>query len=295
MSSSYLFDVTTDTFDRYVLENSFHKPVLVDFWADWCAPCKALLPVLTSIADSYAGELLLAKVNCDQEAQLSERFGIRSLPTVVLFKDGQPVEGFAGIQTESAIRELLVPHIGAVPEAVAAEEPEPIDPAAQATALLEAGAAAEGIPLLQQAIADESSDALLLLLARALAETGELKDAEQVLGAISKPEAHKKAINDLNTQLVFLKQAVDFPAAELLTHRLASDPHDSEAAYQLAILSLARQDYESALGGLLSLMQSDRSYADGVAQKTLMQVFDLLGAADPVAIQYRRKLYQLLY
>ena len=111
MSSPYLFDATTDTFDRYVLENSFHKPVLVDFWADWCAPCKALFPVLEKIVDSYEGELLLAKVNCDVEVGLTERFGIRSLPTVVLFKDGQPVEGFAGVQPEGAIRDLLAPHV----------------------------------------------------------------------------------------------------------------------------------------------------------------------------------------
>jgi len=294
MSSPYLFDVTTDTFDRYVLENSFHKPVLVDFWADWCAPCKALLPTLTAITDSYAGELLMAKVNCDEEAALSERFGIRSLPTVVLFKDGQPVEGFAGIQPESAIRELLVPHIGAVPAAPAAA-PEPSDPAAHATELLASGAAAEAITVLQQAIAEQSSDALLLLLARALAETGELDDAEQVLGAISKPDAHKQAITELRTRLVFQRQAAELPAAELLTHRLAKDPGDSEAAYQLAITSLGRQEYDTAMGGLLALMQSDRGYADGIAQKTLMQVFDLLGAASPLTIQYRRKLYQILY
>ena len=122
MSSPYLFDATTDTFDRYVLENSFHKPVLVDFWADWCAPCKALFPVLEKIVDSYQGELLLAKVNCDTEVGLTERFGIRSLPTVVLFKDGQPVEGFAGVQPEAAIRELLAPHVA---EPQPEEEAEP--------------------------------------------------------------------------------------------------------------------------------------------------------------------------
>ena len=135
MSSPYLFDATTDTFDRYVLENSFHKPVLVDFWADWCAPCKALFPVLEKIVDSYQGELLLAKVNCDVEVGLTERFGIRSLPTVVLFKDGQPVEGFAGIQTESAIRELLTPHV-AEPQAEEETAPEG-DLASQAQALID--------------------------------------------------------------------------------------------------------------------------------------------------------------
>jgi putative thioredoxin len=94
-----------------VIENSFHKPVLVDFWAEWCAPCKALMPMLAKIAEGYQGELLLAKINCDVEQQVVAQFGIRSLPTVVLFKDGQPVDGFAGAQPESAIRAMLEPHV----------------------------------------------------------------------------------------------------------------------------------------------------------------------------------------
>ena len=107
----YIFDVTDASFDQLVLENSFHKPVLVDFWAEWCAPCKALMPLLAKIAESYQGELLLAKVNSDIEQQTVMRMGIRSLPTVVLFKDGQPVDGFAGAQPESAIRAMLEPHV----------------------------------------------------------------------------------------------------------------------------------------------------------------------------------------
>lgn len=111
----YIFDVTGANFEQLVIENSFHKPVLVDFWADWCAPCKALMPLLAQIAESYQGELLLAKVNCDVEQDIVMRFGIRSLPTVVLFKDGQPVDGFAGAQPESQIRALLEPHVKASP------------------------------------------------------------------------------------------------------------------------------------------------------------------------------------
>ena len=110
MSQASIFDVTADTFDRLVLERSFDKPVLVDFWAPWCVPCKALLPALLNITASHAGKLLLAKVNCDEQAALTERFGIRSLPTVVLFRNGQPVDGFAGIQPESDIRATLEPH-----------------------------------------------------------------------------------------------------------------------------------------------------------------------------------------
>src|SRR5690606_41820974 len=105
--SPHIFAVTGATFAQLVIENSRHKPVLVDFWADSCAPCQALMPMLASITESFGGELLLAKVNCDADVFLTERFGIRSLPTVVLFKDGQPVDGFAGIQPESAIRAML--------------------------------------------------------------------------------------------------------------------------------------------------------------------------------------------
>ena len=108
---SYSFDVTSADFDRLVVQASFDQPVLVDFWAEWCAPCKALMPMLAKIAESYQGELLLAKINCDVEQQVVAQFGIRSLPTVVLFKDGQPVDGFAGAQPESAIRAMLEPHV----------------------------------------------------------------------------------------------------------------------------------------------------------------------------------------
>src|SRR5690554_4990766 len=112
MQQENIFDVTgADNFDLQVLEQSHHQPVLVDFWADWCAPCKALMPLLEKITADYQGELLLAKVNCDVEHEIVARFGVRSLPTVVLFKDGQPVDGFAGAQPESDIRQMLAKHL----------------------------------------------------------------------------------------------------------------------------------------------------------------------------------------
>ena len=293
MSSPYLFDATTDTFDRYVLENSFHKPVLVDFWADWCAPCKALFPVLEKIVDSYQGELLLAKVNCDVEVGLTERFGIRSLPTVVLFKDGQPVEGFAGIQTESAIRELLTPHV-AEPQAEEETAPEG-DLASQAQALIDAGQAQEAIALLQPALQDETDDNLLLLLARALLADGQLDDADKVLQAIQQKDQHKQTLSALKAQLSFARQTTDLPPRDKLQTRLSSDAGDSEARYQLALLDLTAGNSDTALAALLELLQRDRGWGDGAAQKTLLQVFDALGGEHPLTVQYRRKLYQALY
>ncbi len=291
-SSPHVFDVTEATFDRYVLENSFHKPVLVDFWAEWCAPCKALMPVLAAITDSYAGELLLAKVDCDQQAGLSERFGIRSLPTVVLFKDGQPVDGFAGIQPESAIRAILEPHLGAAPEAVA--EPE-ADLATVAGALLDEGQAAQAIALLQPAIGEQPEDALLVLLGRALAMDGQLDAAGQVLDAVKDKEAHKAALAGARAHLAFLRQAVGMPPRGELEQRLKQNADDSEATCQLAIVDLSQQRYEQALDALLGLFQRDRGYADGSPHRTLLEVFNVLGSEHPLAIQYRRKLYQILY
>lgn len=292
--SPHIFDVTSDTFDQLVIENSHHKPVLVDFWAEWCAPCKALMPMLANITESLGGELLLAKVNCDDEVFLTERFGIRSLPTVVLFKDGQPVDGFTGIQPESAIRAMLEPHVS-IPDDTGNSDDSAEDVEASVSALLEAGQPEQAISLLQQAMAEETSDPLLLLLARALVDTRQYGDAETVLNSIQDQDSHKQAIAGLRAGLGFARQTVDLPEVAELQQRLASNPADSEARYQLAIRQLARGQHEAALQGLLQLMQSDRSYADNSPQRTLLQAFEVLGNDHPLSIGYRRRLYQLLY
>lgn len=284
----YIFDVTSANFDQLVIQNSFHKPVLVDFWADWCAPCKSLMPLLAQIAESYQGELLLAKVNCDVEQDIVMRFGIRSLPTVVLFKDGQPLDGFAGAQPESAIRQMLEQHVQ--PPAAPAANPLEAAQAAFAESRF-ADAEAQLKALLSE---DNSNAAALILYARCLAERGELGEAETVLGAV-KGDEHKQALAAAKAQLTFLRQAADLPDAAALKTRLAADANDDEAAYQLAVQQLARQQYEAAMDGLLRLFQRNRDYADGLPRKTLVQVFDLLGNEHPLVTTYRRKLANLLY
>ncbi|VXB22529.1 Thioredoxin [Pseudomonas sp. 8AS] len=285
----YIFDISgAASFEQLVIENSFHKPVLVDFWAEWCAPCKALMPLLAKITEEYRGELLLAKVNCDIEQDIVARFGIRSLPTVVLFKNGQPVDGFAGAQPESAIREMLKPH-------VAEPAPQAADPMETAQALFAEGRIAEAESLLKQVLTENNENAAALILyARCLAERGELGEAEAVLGAV-KGDEHKQALAGAKAQLTFLRQAADLPDSAELKSRLAQDGNDDEATYQLAIQQLARQQYEAALDGLLRLFVRNRSYAEGITHKTLLQVFDLLGNDHPLVTLYRRKLYQAIY
>lgn len=285
----YIFDVSgAASFEQLVIENSFHKPVLVDFWAEWCAPCKALMPMLAKIAEEYRGELLLAKVDCDVEQDIVMRFGIRSLPTVVLFKDGQPVDGFAGAQPESAIREMLKPHVA---------EPAPLaaDPMEAAQALFAEERFADAESLLKQILTEDNENgAALILYARCLAERGELGEAEAVLNAV-KGDEHKQALAGAKAQLTFLRQAASLPDGAELKSRLAQNAEDDEAAYQLAIQQLARQQYEAALDGLLKLFVRNRNYAEGLPHKTLLQVFDLLGNDHPLVTLYRRKLYQAIY
>ncbi|PPV33759.1 thioredoxin [Ectopseudomonas oleovorans] len=287
--SPYIFDISgAANFEQLVIENSFHKPVLVDFWAEWCAPCKALMPMLAKITEEYAGELLLAKVNCDIEQDIVMRFGIRSLPTVALFKNGQPVDGFAGAQPEAAIREMLKPH-------VAEPAPAAADPMETAQALFAEGRFADTEALLKQVLTEDNENAAALILyARCLAERGELGEAETVLNAV-KGDEHKQALAGAKAQLTFLRQAVDLPDAATLKSRLAQNAEDDEALYQLAVQQLARQQYEAALDGLLKLFVRNRSYSDGLPHKTLLQVFDLLGGDHPLVTTYRRKLYQAIY
>ena len=284
----YIFDVTTATFDQAVIENSFHKPVLVDFWAEWCAPCKALMPLLAQIAESYQGELLLAKVDCEAEQDIVARFGIRSLPTVVLFKDGQPVDGFAGAKPESEIRALLEPHVQLPP-------PADEDPLEQAQALFAEGRISEAEAMLVTLLGEDNTNAAALILyARCLAERGELGEAQTVLDAV-KSDAHKAALAGAKAQITFLRQAADLPDTADLKARLAQNPQDDEAAYQLAVQQLARQQYDAALEGLLKLFIRNRSYNEGLPHKTLLQVFELLGNDHPLVTVYRRKLFAALY
>src|SRR6218665_450076 len=206
----YIFDIAgSASFEQLVIENSFQKPVLVDFWADWCAPCKALMPLLAKITEEYRGELLLAKVNCDIEQDIVARFGIRSLPTVVLFKNGQPVDGFQGAQPESAIRAILEPHVPTPPPLAA-------DPLETAQALFAEGRIGDAENLLREILgADSEKPAALILYARCLAERGELGEAQTVLDAV-KSDAHKQDLAAARAQITFLRQAADLQDAATL-------------------------------------------------------------------------------
>lgn len=286
---AFVFDVAgAEQFEQLVVQNSMHKPVLVDFWAQWCAPCKVLMPVLEKITASYQGELLLAKVDCDVEQDIVARLGVKSLPTVVLFKDGKPVDGFTGAQSEADIRTLLAKYI-----AEPAQQAE--DPLLTAQEFFDSGEFAQAEALLKELLSGaDQQPAALVLFARCLTERGALADAEAVLNSV-KDDEQKHAVAAVRAQLTFLRQAVELPDMADLKTRLGKDANDDEALLQLSIQQLARQKYQPALDNLLQLFIRNRSFADGTAHKTLLQVFELLGTEHPLVTLYRRRLYQALY
>lgn len=287
--NAFVFDVAgAEQFEQLVVQNSLHKPVLVDFWAQWCAPCKVLMPLLEKITASYAGELLLAKVDCDVEQEIVARLGVQSLPTVVLFKDGKPLDGFTGAQSEADIRSMLAKHVA---EPAAVEE----DPVLAAQSLFDNDEFAKAEALLKELLSgDDQQSAALLLYARCLLERGALADAEAVINSVT-DEAHRHAVASVRAQLTFLRQAAELPDMADLKTRLAKDGNDDEALLQLSVQQLARQNYEPALDNLLQLFIRNRDFAEGAAHKALLQVFELLGTEHPLVTLYRRRLYQALY
>jgi putative thioredoxin len=209
---------------------------------------------------------------------------------VVLFKDGQPVDGFSGAQPEPQIRALLEPHV---------QMPEPVDtdadPLENAQSLFAESRFAEAEAILKTLLGEDNTNAAALILyARCLAERGELTEAGAVLDAV-KSDDHKVALAAAKAQLAFLAEAAALPDVADLKTRLAQNPQDDEAAHQLALHQLSRQQYEAALEGLLKLFIRNRGYNEGQPHKTLLQVFDLLGNDHALVTTYRRKLFAALY
>jgi putative thioredoxin len=284
--SSFIFDVTAENFRQVVLETSMSRPVLVDFWAEWCNPCKALMPTLAKLADEYQGKFILAKVNTEQQQQLAAHFGIRSIPCVKLFLNGQMADEFMGALPEAEIRSFLDKHIPRESDGLLV----------QAEQLLLQGDAEGAGALIRQATAiDPGSARVMLANARLLATTGKLDEAEQQIQAMPLEEQNKPEVTALLARLQFDRSTADSPPMEVLQQRLKANPADSEALHQLANHRIMQNDLEGALELLFSLMQQDRAYGDDVARKDMLRIFELLGGQGELVKRYRNRMFNLLH
>lgn len=286
-ASLHSFDATAATFEVDVMARSMTTPVLIDFWAPWCAPCKQLKPVLEKLADEFNGGFVLAKVNSDDEGQLAAMFGIRSLPTVMLMKDGQPVDGFMGAQPEPVLRQFLAQH-GITPAANDDADDDLTD-AVSAPPLDEQIAS-----LREQIAADSEQTELRLDLALALAQIGETDEAGPLLDALPAKLASDDRVRRARATMGFAKLLRDSPPPALLAQRLHSDENDHQARHLLGVHALVAGDPEAALELFIELLKRDRLYADGIAKRTLLDAFVVIDDADLVS-RFRRKMATLLF
>jgi len=282
---------TVENFAAAVVEASNALPVLVDFWAPWCGPCRTLMPVLDRIADDYAGRLVLAKLNVDEQQSVAAHFGVRSIPTVMLFHRGQVAEQFTGVQPEAAIRALLDRHVAAI----ATDSGRASDPIALARAQSRAGDHA-GAAILEQALG-EQPEALPLLVARAELELSQrdVKAASASLATIAAKDPQHPALRSLQARLGFVAAVVAWPDPGTARAAVEADPADSAARHALAAHHVLAGDYATALSEWLELMRRDRGYGDDVARRSLLAVFAMLGSAHELVIGYRRRMASLLH
>ena len=283
---AYILEGTTDNFDRLVLENSRRGLVLVDFWAPWVGPSLRQREILIDLAERHAGRFLLVSVNTDDQKRLAERFGVRSLPSFKLFRHGELVGEFHGVQPEADYPRIVEAYV----------EKQLDETSRQAIATWQAGDPDSALQLLAEA-AVEAPDNLAYpaLMTKILMRQTRYRDAHALLTALPAAAQDAVEIRNLLAHLDFIVTAEDANPREALQESLAATPEDPELRYRFAAVALLQDDLETALETLLSLARSHPSWRSGFARKGMRAVLDRLDPNDAQVARYRRELYRLDY
>ena len=282
--NQWTIDVNEENFELAVLEQSKEVPVLVDFWAEWCGPCKVLGPVLEKLADEYGGEFVLAKVNVDENQNLAGAFGIQGIPAVKLFKDGDLLSEFTGALPEPMLREFLSKFLP-----TAADKQ-----AQQAAALEEQGKAAEATALYQSILESDPNHAKSLLgLGRLAMNAGDIDAALEFLDKISIVADERKEADRLIARLKLHGGAAQDLKA--LRAKVDAEPKNLDARLEFAQALGGVEKYQEALAELLVIVKTDRSFQDDGGRKAMVQIFEVLGSEDPLTDQYRSELAKVLF
>jgi putative thioredoxin len=286
VSDLSVFDATEANFETDVIQASLTTPVLVDFWAAWCGPCKTLGPILEKVVASYDGAVKLAKVDTDAQMQLAAAFGIRSLPTVVLVKDGQMVDGFMGAVPESAVREFLQRHVKPLDENAVedvAAETDDVETPEQAIARLQ-----------QQLATTPDKPEIKLDLALAYMRAGLADSAQTELESLPANLAEDARAKRLRNQLEFSRTLKDAPDEAALRARIEKNPADHEARDLLGARLLAQGETAAGLDEFLTILRAQRGWNDGQAKKRLIAAFGIIDDEELVGT-YRRRMASLLF
>jgi len=281
-----IVDVTNETFPARVLEQSQHTPVLVDYWADWCGPCQMQLPVLRKLAEEYAGKFVLAKVNTDEQRELARAHGIRSLPTMRLYKAGEMVEEILGAQTESTLRILLDRYI----------ERESDKLRAQAMETYRAGEHEAALQMLREArVSEPDNHQLTLDYASLCLQENRLQEVEALLNGLPYDVREAPEAVQLRALLEFAGSVQSSAPLPELEQDVDRNPDDLEARYRLGASYVMHDRMEDALETFMYILQRDRKFRDDIGRKSLLAVFELLGNEGELVASYRRRLFTALH
>ena len=289
-----MIEITIENFEQEVIAASLRQPVLVDFWAPWCGPCKAIGPILEKLEVDYGGGFKLVKINSDEEQQLEGAFGIRSIPTVVLMKNGQPVDGFMGALPEGKVREFLDKHVQALApeeeEEPQVEEPVDTDPDAQLERLREASEA------------DPENDDARFEYVKALLAGGHEAEARHAFAPAAAMAPHVRRIDALGRWLDALSFAASGADMQGLDAQIAANRRDFQARFDRARLLMAQRQWTAAMDELLEILMRDKAWSEDLARKTYIAILEIIEPPkvkvaegqippdDPVVATYRRRL-----
>lgn len=282
-AESWIVDVDAANFEQVVIATSMRRPVLVDFWAPWCAPCKSLGPVLEKLARELDGAFVLAKIDTEKNSELASAFRVQSIPAVMLISGGNVADGFLGVRSEAEVREFLTPHLGAQPEPGQAE----IEAAREHE---QEGELEQAIQLLRGFLRENDDNAPVRIeLARLLIAAERGAEAQKVLAKLTPEEAHSEAVLALRAQLETEGEDLD-----VLRKELDAEPQDIARRIHLGRALIARGNPEEGLEELLEAARRDLTFEDGAARKALIETFELLGSSHPLTNEFRQRLSVLI-
>ena len=282
-------ETTTRTFAKDVLEPSRNAVVLVDFWAPWCGPCKQLAPALEKAVKAFAGAVILVKMNIDDHPEIAGQLGIRSIPAVIAFRQGQPMDGFVGVQTEQQIRAFLERVAGPATDGVA-------EILAEADAARAAGEHEKAMMLYSEVLQrDEANPGAIAGLGFVSIAAGNVDAAKGILGQLPPELLAAAPIQALDAAVKLAEQAAELGGTAELRAKVEADPDDFEARLDLAVALAANGDREGAVAELIAIMRRDREWNEGAARQQLIKFFEAWGPTDPATITGRRKMASVLF